>query len=130
MFNRITVVGHLGRDVEKRTTPNGADVATLNVACSIWKAQEEFETVWFDANAWGKMATYAAFGTKGDLVVVSGELSMRKWLNRENEPQVTPSIRCDSVKILTKKGEGKKDIDPDTAIESQVTDEDNLEVPF
>jgi single-strand DNA-binding protein len=59
-FNSVTVVGHLGRDPESRSTPNGDLVAGFSVAKSerykTRDGQPQERTTWFTVSAWGRLA--------------------------------------------------------------------------
>lgn len=84
MINRVTLLGHLGRDVEVRYTANGKAVANASLATNYtWRdefgdKQEEVE--WHRITCWGKAAeTFADFGEKGRMVYIEGALKTRTW---------------------------------------------------
>jgi len=60
MYQRLVLVGNLGRDPEMRYTPNGTAVTSLSVATSrkytTADGQQKEETVWFRVSVWGKQA--------------------------------------------------------------------------
>ena len=79
MFQRITVVGNLGRDPELRYTPNGTPVANLSVATSNTftnqKGEQVKETTWFRVSVFGKQAeTCSQYLAKGRSVLVEGRI--------------------------------------------------------
>lgn len=54
-FNKITIVGYLGRDPEIRYTPQGTAVCNLSVA-STEKRKDESITTWFRITVWDRQA--------------------------------------------------------------------------
>ena len=59
-MNKLTIIGHLGRDPEMRYTPEGQAVTTFSVASSrkykTAAGEPREETEWFNVSAWGKLA--------------------------------------------------------------------------
>lgn len=77
--NRITLVGHVGRDPEVRQTQNGSRVAHLSVATNhrIGSApdEERERTDWHRVTVWNRVAAFAEeYVRKGDRVYVEGRL--------------------------------------------------------
>jgi len=54
-YNRITIIGNVGRDPEMRTTPVGDTVAGFTVATTERSKNGEV-TTWFRVSAFGKLA--------------------------------------------------------------------------
>jgi len=79
MYQRLTIIGNLGRDPEMRYTPSGTPVTNLNVATNrVYKdanGQQVKETCWFRVSVFGKSAENAAqYLQKGRMVLVEGIL--------------------------------------------------------
>ena len=79
MFQKITVVGRLGRDPEMRYMPNGDPVTSFSIATDrAWNdksGQKQKETTWFRVSVFGKQAEIAnQYLNKGKLVLVEGRL--------------------------------------------------------
>jgi single-strand DNA-binding protein len=55
MFQRLIIIGNLGRDPELRFTQDGNPVTTLSVATSR-KYKDKDETTWFRVIVYGKQA--------------------------------------------------------------------------
>ena len=59
-FNKITIVGYLGRDPELRYTPQGTPVCDFSVATTERRKDKagEFQdlTTWFKVTFWGRLA--------------------------------------------------------------------------
>ncbi len=60
MYQKIVIVGNLGRDPEMRYTPSGQAVTNFSVATNRQytssDGQKVKETVWFRISAWGRQA--------------------------------------------------------------------------
>ncbi len=87
-LNKVYLIGRLTRDPEARTTPNGQNVTTLNMATNrVWndaatgrKEVTEFHRV----VAWGKLGDIASnYLKKGGLVMIEGRLQTRSWDDKE-----------------------------------------------
>ncbi len=79
MFQKITVVGRLGRDPEMRYLPSGDPVTSFSVATDrAWNdknGQKQKETTWFRISVFGKQAEVAnQYLNKGKMVLVEGRL--------------------------------------------------------
>ena len=113
MYQKLIIVGNLGRDPELRYTPDGTPSCSFSVAVNkAWTTkdgQQHQHTVWFQVTAWRRLAEVCnQYLHKGDLVLVEGELrEARAWQGRDGawnaSLEVTPSL----VKFLPKaRGDG------------------------
>jgi single-strand DNA-binding protein len=74
--NRLSLSGNLTRDIELRSTPNGAQVATLRPDGQGEWADKANE---IDVEVWGgQAANCAQYLSKGSRVLVTGELDYRE----------------------------------------------------
>ena len=72
-FNKVILIGNLGRDPETRTLPSGAKVADFSVATSesytTRNGEKVEQTTWFRAEAWDRLADVVTqYLKKGDQV--------------------------------------------------------------
>ena len=79
MYNRVTLVGNLGRDPELRYTANGSAVCNLSVATNEkWKdssGELQKRTTWWRVSVWGKQAENCSeYLSKGRPVLVDGQI--------------------------------------------------------
>ena len=104
-FNKIILVGNLGRDPELRYTPQGSAVCNLSVATSEKrrdKAGENQEiTSWFRVTLWEKKAEAAAkYLTKGSSVYVEGRLRVEEWTDRDGKTRYTLEVHGTDMQFL------------------------------
>ncbi len=79
MYQKVTIVGNLGRDPELRYLPNGTPTVTLSVATNNTytnqKGEQVKETTWWRVSVFGKQAEACSqYLTKGRQVLVEGRL--------------------------------------------------------
>lgn len=104
-FNKITVIGNLGRDPELRYTPQGDAVCDFSVAVSDRKRDKagEFQevTTWFKVTFWRKQAENASkYLTKGRPVYVEGRLQVEEWNDRDGNKRFTLVIQGTELQFL------------------------------
>ena len=84
-MNRVTLIGHLGRDAELKTTPAGVSVASFSIATSeSWtdkaSGEKKEQTEWHRCVLWGKQAdSLSRYLVKGKQVAVEGKLTTRSY---------------------------------------------------
>ena len=84
-MNRITLVGHVGADVEIRTTNAGGKVAAFAVATN--DGYRDSGGRWVDQVTWHRVVAFSEglvemlerHATKGRMVGLSGRMTYRKW---------------------------------------------------
>jgi single-strand DNA-binding protein len=79
MYQKLTVIGRLGRDPEMRYMPSGDPVTSFSIATDRqWNdknGQKQKETTWFRCSVFGKQAETAnQYLSKGKMVLVEGRL--------------------------------------------------------
>jgi single-strand DNA-binding protein len=104
-FNKIIVVGNLGRDPEMRFTPQGTAVCSFTVATNERRKDKAGEqqdvTTWFRVTVWGKQAeTASKYLTKGRQVYVEGRLHVEEWTDRDGKPRHTLEVNASDVRFL------------------------------
>ncbi len=76
----ITVTGNLGKECERRFTPEGTFVGTFSVADNTVKDK----TQWVRCSWFGKQAeTVSQYLTKGKTVTVTGRGSLKEWTGKD-----------------------------------------------
>src|SRR5215470_8404351 len=110
-FNKITVVGNLGRDPELRYTPQGDAVCNISVATSEKKRDKAGElqdiTTWFRITLWRQQAENAAkYLTKGSPVYIEGRLKIDEWTDRDGNNRYTLDVQATDMQFIGSRGAG------------------------
>lgn len=135
MYQKVIIVGNLGRDPEMRYTPSGQPVTNFSVATNRrWTNTDGTpgeETVWFRVTAWGKLGeTCNQYLSKGRQVFVEGRLSPdpetggpRIWTGQDGVARASFEITAFTVRFLGGRAEGVAVGPEEEAIEEE-------EMPF
>lgn len=104
-FNKITIVGYLGRDPELRYTPQGTAVCKLSVATTERRknmaGQPEELTTWFRVTVWGRQAELAnEYLARGRQVYLEGRLRLEEYTDREGNLKVSPEVTANDIQFL------------------------------
>lgn len=105
-FNRIIVVGNLGKDPELRYSPQGLPICSFSLATNErqkdGKTGEVIEnTIWYRANIFGRKAEAAAqYLQKGAPVYVDGKLKPEEWTDRDGNRRFTLNINASDFNFL------------------------------
>jgi len=111
MYQKITIIGRLGRDPEMRYMPDGTPVTSFSVATSRrWtdqSGQSQERTVWFRVTAWRRLAeTCNQYLSKGRLVFIEGELNEpRVYQSRDGEYRASLDVTARLVQFLGGRGD-------------------------
>ena len=113
-FNKITVIGNIGRDPELRYTPQGTAVCDFSVAVNDRKRDKagEFQdvTTWFKVTFWGKQAENASkYLTKGRQIYVEGRLQVEEWTDRDGNNRQTLAIQGSELQFIGDRSGGADD---------------------
>lgn len=105
-FNKITIIGNLGRDPELRYTPQGDAVCDFSVAVNERKRDKagEFQdvTTWFKVTLWRKLAENASkYLTKGKQVYIEGRLQTEEWTDRDGNNRITLVVQATEMQFLS-----------------------------
>ncbi len=109
-YNKIILIGNLGRDPETRALPSGTPVTTFSVATSERRrgsdGQPQEQTTWFRVNAFDKLAeTCSQYLHKGSYVYIEGALSQQEYTDREGHPRTSLEVRAREMRMLDRVGE-------------------------
>ncbi|MCI0665758.1 MAG: single-stranded DNA-binding protein [Acidobacteria bacterium] len=121
-FNKITIVGYLGRDPELRYTAQGTAVCKMSIATTEKRknvaGQTEEHTTWFRVTAWGRQAELSnEYLSKGRQVYIEGRLRLEEYTDREGNVRLSPEVNATEVQFLGQR--------TDTAEKPEVTAERN-----
>jgi len=108
-YQKIIVLGQLGKDAEIRNFPNGGGVLNMSVATSEnWQKDGEWQskTTWHNVKVFGKSIDYLAPKClKGASVLVDGILNVDEY-EKDGVKKYNTFIKANSVKVLNAKQDG------------------------
>ena len=110
-FNKIIIVGNLGRDPELRYTPQGTPVCSFTLATNERRKDKAGEmqdqTTWFRVTLWGRQAeTASQYLTKGRPVYIEGRLRVEEWTDRDGKPRHTLEVHATDMQFIGSGGGG------------------------
>jgi len=139
-YNKVILVGNVGRDPEMRYLPDGTAVTSFSVATSEYAgAGNPKQTVWWKVTVWRKQAeTAAEYVKKGSQVLVEGKMTPDKatgepriWVDSNGKSRAGYEVTADRIVFLGSKSDSSDEpsaAKPATRVSSQVAEED--EIPF
>ncbi|MBX7254657.1 MAG: single-stranded DNA-binding protein [Candidatus Promineofilum sp.] len=119
MYQKIVIVGRLGKDPEMRYMPDGTAVTQINVATDRrWTdkatGKPVEETTWFRVSIWGRQAETAnQYLSKGRMVLVEGHLRQdpqtggpRVYTRQDGTTGASFEITADAFRFLGGREDG------------------------
>ena len=126
-LNKVTIIGHLGRDPEIKHLQNNTALANFSVATSeSWKDKNAGE--WQEKTEWHRVAAWRQAADrvermglkKGSLVYVEGKLETRKYTDKDGVEKYSTEIVAYTIMGLDKKekaaGGRAQDNDDDSSL--------------
>jgi len=104
-FNKIIIVGHLGRDPELRYTAQGTPVCSFSMATTERRKDRSGEaqdhTVWFRVTLWNRLAeTASQYLQKGKQVYIEGRLRVEEFTDREGRPRQSLEVNATDMQFI------------------------------
>ncbi|HEX6280027.1 MAG TPA: single-stranded DNA-binding protein [Pyrinomonadaceae bacterium] len=104
-FNKIILVGNLGRDPELRYTPQGVAVCDFSMATNERKKDKSGEwhdvPTWFRVTLWRNQAENASkYLKKGSPVYIEGRLSQEEWQDRDGNTRYTLAVQATEMHFI------------------------------
>ena len=125
-YNRVILVGRVGRAPEMRATQQGVPVAHFTMATTeTWKDkttnEKKEQTSWHRVVAFNKLANFVGnYISQGRLILVEGRVQSRDWTDKNNQKRTTVEIRADQILFMESKGktagqreEGEVEVPPE-----------------
>ncbi len=111
-FNKIIVVGNLGRDPELRYTPQGDAVCDFSIATNERKRDKAGEyqdvTTWFKVTLWRRLAENASkYLTKGKPVYIEGRLQIEEWTDRDGNKRFSLVVQATDMHFISGDNRGE-----------------------
>lgn len=111
-LNKVLLIGHLGKDPEAKSFPNGDAYCNLSLATSEgWTDKQTGEkkerTEWHNLVFTRKLAEIASqYLKKGSKIYVEGSLHTRKWQDKDGNDRYTTEVRVNDLLMLDGKAGG------------------------
>src|SRR5580765_6985326 len=104
-FNKIILVGNLGKDPELRYTPQGTPVCSFSLATNEKRkgrdGNNEDVTTWFKITLWGKQAEAASqYLSKGRPVYIEGRLRVEEYTDRDGKQRHSPEVNATDMQFI------------------------------
>jgi len=126
-YQKMIVVGHLGRDPEVRYIQSGTAVCNFSVAVTD-KYKDKETTTWFAVTVWGKLAeSCGEYLKKGRLVLIEGKVDLETYDAKDGTKRSQLRLTASNVRFMgggSSSGDGGRE---NARHERAVADE---EIPF
>lgn len=124
MLNNCNIMGRICKDIEMRYTQQGKPVCSFTIACD--RDFDKDKCDFIPCTAWGKTAEFASkYFRKGSLAVVTGQLQMRDWEDKNGNKRRNAEIIVGSMYFGSNKQAGEN-----TNGFVEVDEEDDGDLPF
>ena len=115
-FNKIILVGNLGKDPELRYTPQGIAVCDFSMATNERKRDKSGEmhevATWFKVTLWRNQAENASkYLKKGSQVYIEGRLGLDEWTDRDGNTRQTLTVQGSEMHFIGSRGDSSQAID-------------------
>lgn len=134
-YQKTTIMGHLGRDVDTTYSASGTAISKFSVAVGEkWKDKTSGETKehteWFNCTAFGFLAEFLSKGKKGGLVFVEGRLRTRTYQKKDGTDAKATELLADKGFLLASmRIDGNQPTGPD-AHDKQAPPDFDDDIPF
>lgn len=122
--------GRLGRDADRRATPNGKSVCNFSIGVDIGWGENK-KTLWVGCALWGERGeNLAQYLTKGTAVAVAGEIDIRMYETKDGSTKAELTCNVQKVTLLGS-GEQKAKAEKPAAKPAQTVPDDlDDNIPF
>jgi single-strand DNA-binding protein len=108
--NKVTILGHVGRDPEVRYAQSGLAICNVSVATSrTWKSKDgekQEETEWHRVTLFDRLAEVAGeYLKKGAPVYIEGRLKTRKY-EKDGQDHYATEIMATELRLLGQRPDG------------------------
>jgi single-strand DNA-binding protein len=104
-FNRVILLGRLGKDPEVRYTQGGLTIANLRVATN--ERRPDGNGGWKDETEWHAVVLFGKLGdvakqylTKGREVLIEGSIRTRQWQDKEGQKRYNTEIVASVMRMV------------------------------
>lgn len=135
-YQKTTIMGHLGRDVDTTYSASGTAISKFSVAVGEkWKdkttGETQEHTEWFNCTAFGFLAEFLSKGKKGGLVFVEGRLRTRTYTKKDGSDGKATELLADKGFLLAAMQlDGHQKTGPDAHQKKPAVPEFDDDIPF
>ena len=109
-FNKVILVGNLGRDPELRYTAQGTPVCSFSIATNERRKDRNGEmqdhTTWFRVTLWNRLAeTASQYLQKGKQVYIEGRLRVEEYIDRDGKPRHSLEVFGTDMQFIGSRGD-------------------------
>lgn len=105
-MNKISFAGRLAADIEVKNSTKGEPIGNFTVASDVGFGDKK-TTNWFRCTLYGKRVdSVAQFLNKGQQVTIFGQLTLRKWTDKNGVEQLSPDVWVDDFALQGGKQSG------------------------
>ena len=105
-FNKIILVGNLGRDPELRYTPDGTPVCSFSLATNEKRrdratGENNDVTTWFRVTLWRRQAEVASqYLSRGKPVYIEGRLRVEEYTDRDGKTRHSLEVTATDMQFI------------------------------
>ena len=131
-YNKVVIIGNLGRDPELRYTPNGTPVCTFSIATNERRKDRNGEyqdhVTWFRITLWQRRAEAASqYLSKGLPVYIEGRLRVEEYVDRDGKQRHSLEVEATEMQFLSGRQERGEASSQQSHNEPDLSEED---IPF
>ena len=109
-FNKVILVGNLGRDPELRYTAQGTPVCSFSIATNERRKDRNGEmqdqTTWFRVTLWNRQAeTASQYLQKGRPIYIEGRLRVEEYVDRDGKPRHSLEVHATEMQFIGGRGD-------------------------
>ncbi|GAB6142456.1 hypothetical protein JCM14076_31860 [Methylosoma difficile] len=119
MYNKVTLVGRLGKEPEIRYTQDKSPIANLSIATTDYRkdsaGKSTAHTEWHRVVLFGKLAETVRDRNpkKGSMILIEGSLRTRKWQDSDKVDRYTTEIIGDIYTEIETKSDNSSNASDD-----------------
>jgi single-strand DNA-binding protein len=108
-FNKVILIGNVGKDPEVRHLETGTAVASFTLATTERyknrNGELQDQTEWHNIVCWRNLAELSEkYIKKGAQIFVEGKIRTRSWADQTGAKRYTTEIVADNIRLLDRKG--------------------------
>ena len=107
MFNQVTLLGNLTRDIELRYTQGGTAIGSTAIATTrkfTSNGEKKEEVCFIDITFFGRQAEIAnQYLRKGSKIFITGRLKFDQWVDQQGQKKNKHSVIAESMQMLDSK---------------------------